>query len=67
MFHDGSPRDEEVEDDWLAILLGGQPPAAKPAEAIRPEGSADRARSRSGDQVSGRRLGQRRRSGCTCR
>lgn len=51
MFHDGSPRDEEVEDDWLAILLGGQPPAAKPAEAIRPEGSADRARSRSRDRA----------------
>ena len=51
-FHNGSLRDEEVEDDLLAILLGGQRPAAiTPAEASRPEGSADRGRSRSRDQA----------------
>jgi hypothetical protein len=50
-FHNGSLQDEEVEDDWLAILLGGQHPAVMPADASRPEGVAARARSRSRDQA----------------
>ena len=41
---------DEVEDDWLAILLGQQP-AVMPAEASLSEGLAARARSRSRDQA----------------
>ena len=47
---DGSVMADEVEDDWLAILLSQQP-AVMPAEASQPEGLAARARSRSRDQA----------------
>ena len=50
--HDGSPLDEELEDDWLAILLEGPPLAGTMlAAASKPEGSAARARSRSRDRA----------------